>query len=99
MADRPLELHTEAEEEYLHALAWYCERSLPAGIKFERAFRQAIEQIEKFPERWPAYFVRFRKYTLHQFPFSIVYRNEPSRTFVLAVVHGRRRPGYWKGRV
>jgi len=38
MADRPLELHTGAEEEYLHALAWYSERSLPAGTKFERAF-------------------------------------------------------------
>ncbi len=98
MADRPLEFQAEAEDEYLNALAWYCDRSLPAGIKFERAFRQAVEQIEKFPERWPAYFLRFRKYTLQQFPFSIVYRNEPSRTFVLAVVHGRRRPGYWKGR-
>jgi hypothetical protein len=27
-----------------------------------------------------------------------VYREEPSRTFVLAVVHGHRRPGYWKNR-
>jgi hypothetical protein len=27
-----------------------------------------------------------------------VYRVEPSRTFVLAVAHGHRRPGYWLDR-
>lgn len=99
MEDRPLEFHPEAEEEYLGALAWYRERSLPAGVKFEEAFRQAVQRIKDSPERWPVYFARFRKYTLRQFPFIIVYQSNASRTYVLAVAHGRRRPGYRKGRV
>ena len=99
MEDSPLEFHPEAEEEYLSALRWYRDRSLPAAVKFENAFQQAIEKINHSPERWPVYFARFRKYRLRQFPFSIVYRCDSSRTFVLAVAHGRRRPGYWKRRV
>jgi len=99
MGDRPLEFHPEAEEEYLSTLAWYRERSLPAAVKFEGAFRRAIQTIKELPERWPVYFTGFRKYTLRQFPFSIVYQSDSSRTLVLAVAHGRRRPGYWKGRV
>jgi len=98
MEHKPLELHAEAERDYFDALDWYRSRSMPAAEKFEEAFWKAIQTVEAFPQRWPIYFARFRRYTLHEFPFSIVYREEPSRTFVLAVAHGRRRPGYWKQR-
>jgi plasmid stabilization system protein ParE len=99
MHSKPLELHSGAEEDYLNALAWYRNESFTAAMKFEDAFWRAIQAVEDAPERWPVYFSHFRRYTLHQFPFGIVYRVEPSRTFVLAVAHGRRRPRYWKDRV
>jgi hypothetical protein len=98
MRRRPLELHPGAEADYLNSLAWYRDRSFPTSLKFDNAFWQAVQAVEDSPERWPVYFSDFRRYTLHQFPFSIVYRIEPPRVFVLAVVHGRRRPGYWKDR-
>jgi toxin ParE1/3/4 len=99
MAGIPLEFHPDADAEYLSALAWYGERSLQAAEKFAQAFDQAIERIQQSPERWPMYFKRCRRYTLHQFPFSIVYQSSPSRTFVVAVAHGSRRPRYWSDRV
>jgi len=98
MQAKPVELHPGAEEDYLHTLAWYRDRNFSTAVKFDDAFWQAIRAIEDAPDRWPVYFSHFRRYTLHQFPFSIVYRVEPSRLFVLAVAHGRRRPGYWKDR-
>jgi len=98
MQAKPLELHPGAEEDYLHTLAWYRDRNVSTAVKFDGAFWQAIHAIEDAPDRWPVYFSHFRRYTLHQFPFSIVYRVETSRVFVLAVAHGRRRPGYWKDR-
>jgi ParE toxin of type II toxin-antitoxin system, parDE len=99
MASKPLRFHLRAEKEYLTALAWYRERSLIAAINFESAFEQAIGRIKEAPERWPIYFADFRKYTLRQFPFSIVYQDFSSEIVVFAVAHGRRRPGYWMGRV
>jgi hypothetical protein len=96
---KPLELHPLAEEEYLSALDWYRRKSFPAAEDFEGVFWRAVHSVEDAPERWPVYFSSFRKYTIQKFPFSIVYQIEESRTFVIAVAHGRRRPGYWMDRV
>jgi len=99
MASKPLELHPQAEEEYLTALAWYAERSPVAAANFGKAFERAIRKVQEAPSRWPVYFESCRKYTLHQFPFAIVYRVFPSQILVLAVAHGHRRPGFWRGRL
>ncbi len=99
MASKPLRFHPQAEQEYLTALAWYRERSLIAAINFESAFGQAIARIKEAPQRWPIYFKDFRKYTLRQFPFGIVYQEFSSEIVVFAVAHGRRQPGYWRDRV
>jgi toxin ParE1/3/4 len=98
MANKPVRFHAEAEQEYPAALAWY-ERSLSAALDFESEFQRAISAIEEAPERWPIYFSRCRRYVLHQFPFSIVYRVLEEEVFVLAVTHGHRRPGYWRKRL
>jgi hypothetical protein len=34
-----------------------------------------------------------------RFPFSLVYRVLESEVEVLAVAHGKRRPGYWRSRL
>lgn len=99
MASKPLRFHPQAEQEYLTALTWYRERSLIAAINFEGAFGQAIARIKEAPQRWPIYFKDFRRYTLRQFPFSIVYQDFLSEVVVFAVAHGRRRPGYWRHRM
>lgn len=99
MASKPLEFHPQAEEEYLAALAWYGERSQAAAINFEGAVERAIEKIKQAPERWPIYVGKCRRYTLHQFPFGVVYCVLPSLIILLAVAHGHRRPGYWKHRL
>ena len=98
MASRPLEFHPEAEREYLSAMSWYRERSVTAATNFESAVSQAIARVKESPERWPWYASAFRKYTLHQFPFSIVYQIFSTHILVLALAHGHRRPGYWKAR-
>jgi plasmid stabilization system protein ParE len=99
MASKPLRFDLQAEQEFLSALAWYQARSFEAASNFESAFYQAIQRIEKTPQRWPVYFGDFRRYILRQFPFSVVYREFPSEILVFAIAHGSRRPGYWRERV
>jgi plasmid stabilization system protein ParE len=98
MANKSIRFHPEAEQEYLAALSWYGEHSVIATTDFESAVSRAVQTIGAAPERWPLCYREFRKYTLHQFPFSIVYRELSSEVVVFAVAHARRRPGYWKGR-
>jgi plasmid stabilization system protein ParE len=99
MAAKPVRFHPEADEEYLSSLAWYSERSPTAALDFESEFQRAISAVAEAPERWPAYLSRCRRYVLHQFPFSIVYRILDKEVVVLAVAHGHRRPGYWRKRL
>src|SRR5208337_695803 len=67
-------LHPEAEREFLEALAWYRDRSVVVASDFELAASKAVHAIEAAPQRWPSYFGEFRRYTLHRFPFNIVYQ-------------------------
>jgi len=99
MESKPLRIHPAAEREYLAALAWYRERSRTAAKRFAAAVREAIEKIGESPQRWPFYIGDFRKYALHQFPFSILYQELLTEVLVVAIAHGHRRPDYWKGRV
>jgi toxin ParE2 len=99
MADRPVHFHPAADREYLSSLAWYAERSLAAALDFECEFQRALSAIEEAPERWPTYISRCRRYVLHQFPFSVVYRVREKDVLILAVAHGHRRPGYWRNRL
>lgn len=99
MASKPVRLHPEAEREYLEAVTWYRDRSAVVASDFELAVSKAVYAIEAAPQRWPSYFGDFRRYTLHRFPFSIVYQEMLSEVVVFAVAHGRRRPGYWRKRV
>jgi hypothetical protein len=96
MASKPLRFHPQAEQA---ALAWYRARSFIAAANFESAVGRAVARIRKAPLRWPVYSADFRKYTLRQFPFSIVYQDFSSEIVVFAVAHGRRQPGYWRDRV
>ena len=98
MASKPVRFHSDAENEYLTAIRWYKERSAIAAVDFEREVTRAIHAISAAPQRWPSCFGQFRKYTLHQFPFSIIYEELLSEIVVFAVAHGRRKPGYWKSR-
>ena len=53
----------------------------------------AIDRIFAAPQRWPAGPHGTRKLLLYRFPFAVVYREQPSTIQVLAIAHGRRRPG------
>jgi plasmid stabilization system protein ParE len=98
MASKPVRFQPDADQEYLAALRWYRDRSPVAASDFERAVTNAVKTISLAPQRWPSYFERFRRYKLRQFPFSVVYEELLSEIVVYAIAHGRRRPGYWKGR-
>jgi len=86
-------LETEA------AFDWYHERSPQAAYAFLYELDHAITRIREAPEAWPLYGNLCRRYIFPRFPFQIIYRIVDNTIQVVAVAHGRRRPGYWKERV
>jgi len=91
-------LHPEAIKEARAAREWYLARNVEAAEAFMTELDAAIEQIEQGPRRWPPYLGSTRRYLFRRFPFFVVFREATTRIEVIAVAHGRRRPGYWLGR-
>jgi plasmid stabilization system protein ParE len=96
---REIEYLEEALEETEAAARWYAERSAAAAIAFSEEIDAAESAILRLPEAWPRYDQSTHRYLLRRFPFSVVYRVETNRILIVAVAHGRRRPGYWRSRV
>jgi hypothetical protein len=40
----------------------------------------------------------FRRYLLQRFPYGLIYAVEGQTIFVVAVMHLKRKPGYWVSR-
>ena len=60
---------------------------------FLNDFERASEQIEQGPHRFPPYEFGTRRAALRKFPFLIVFREKADGAEIVAVPHGRHRPG------
>jgi plasmid stabilization system protein ParE len=94
-----LEYLEEALEEVEAAARWYAKRSASAAIAFSHEIDAAESAILRLPEAWPALAHGTRHHLLRRFPSNIVDRIEAGRVVIVAVMHGRRRPGYWRSRL
>ena len=93
-----IDIHPAAVNEARNAYRWYRRRSPQAASRFQAALEAALEQIAQSPDRYPVYLHGTRFRLLRRFPYIVVYRQLADRLQVVAVAHGRRRPGYWKRR-
>ena len=87
-----VEFLPDAADEVAATRKWYAARSTEAANAF------LIEQIRSGPGRWPLHVHETRRYLLHHFPFSVIYKEIGSTIYVIAVAHAKRKPGYWKDR-
>jgi plasmid stabilization system protein ParE len=94
-----------AERELLEAIEFYESRSTGKGLTFAREVYATIARAMELPgSGTPVHDRRLtrevRYYRLNpEFPYNIVAAVvEIDVLFVFAVVHQRRRPGYWLGR-
>ena len=99
MSSRQVDLHPEAVAEAQAAAQWYQVQSPSAAHAFLTELDRAVQKIAEDPGIWPRYVAGTRRFLLQRFPFSVVYRLVSNRIEVVAIAHGRRKPGYWKGRL
>ena len=97
---RQVRWHPEAGAEVEAAARWVPprERSAAAAERFVEEIKQAMGRFLEVSQRWPTGFRGTRNVKLPSFPFLISYRKSDHTIAVLAIVHGRRRPGYWMER-
>ena len=98
MARPSVEFHPDAIAEAKAAYDWYAKRNPSAANAFMAALDDAVSQISDSPERWPLHLSGTRKFLLRRFPYAVIYRLTDATIQIVAVAHGRRRPGYWRRR-
>lgn len=91
--------HPEAEEEFSLAVVFYAEERPGLAQDFADAVDQAVAFVRGSPQAGPYVGGGNRRWLVRRFPYSIVYREEPDRIYILAVAHQRRHPDYWEKRV
>lgn len=98
MPSRVVELHPAALEDIRGAREWYASRSEFAAAGFFSEVEDGLERIAERPEAWPRFLHGTRRFLLRRYSYSVVYRLTPSAIQVVAVAHGKRRPGFWRDR-
>lgn len=93
-----LELGSEVRVEINEALDWYLGRSFQAAEAFLDELESALTLVANSPSVWPRFEGGTRRYVLRKFPYSIIYREIERGIEVVALMHEKRKPGYWRGR-
>jgi plasmid stabilization system protein ParE len=66
--------------------------------RFTEELEAALNRIAEAPHRWPVYLHGTRRVRLTRFPYLVAYREEVTRILVVAIAHGKQKPGYWRKR-
>ena len=91
--------HPEADEEFRKAIEYYeaCQYGLGQDFYFE--IKHTIGRILRFPQAWPVLHGDIRRCLANRFPYGVLYSIEEDGVLILAVMHLRRDPDYWKHRM
>jgi hypothetical protein len=83
------------------AARYYQAQSTGLGTEFlaEGEGERTIAAIVSHPKAAPKVKPDIRRRLLKRFPFGILYATTVDEIVVLAVMHLRRRPGYWQDRL
>jgi len=91
--------HPEALWEFEEAVQFYKERGGKLGRRFAKEIRNSIAKIVAAPERWRVVEQDVRVCRARIFPYAVLYTIESNYILIIAIAHGRRRPGYWRHRL
>jgi len=96
---RSVEFHPEAQDEFISAAQFYERQPEGLGLDFIIAVQHTYERLLESPALGPPFGRRLRRVLVLKFPYGLLYRIEPERIYIVAVMHLHRRPGYWQSRL
>ncbi len=80
-------------------MAYYNRKRRSLGLDLHSEVKRRIHEIQQNPNRGAPYKATGYRYLLvRRFPNVIYYLELDAVTWVAAIAHSRRRPGYWRRR-
>jgi len=94
------EFHRLAAKEYRAARERYRKQNPAVAERFSAAIDAAVMKISGNPEMHPQLAGDVRFIRVRRFPFLLIFKRQSADSvLIVAVAHGRRRPGYWRRRI
>ena len=90
---------SEADAEFAEAVRYYAEIDPELGVRFDREMERLIRDVCTFPERFFMSNPPARRHLSAVFPYAVVYVARPDGVWIVAVMHLKRKPGYWRERL
>ena len=92
-------IHPEADAEFAQAVRYYADIDPQLGARFYDEIVRVITVVCQQPDRFRRFSPPARRALARKFPYSVVFLDEPDRVWIVAVMHAKRRPGYWRERL
>ena len=94
-----LKILTEASVDIKEYTTWYSDISPSLSIRFVSQLYDGFAKIVDNPDAWFNLAPRVKRYKLPNFPYLILFFEEPGFIVVFAVIHEKRDPKNWKRRL
>jgi len=88
-----------AESEFIEAIEHYNAERSGLGIVFAREIRLTLNRIKAHPYAWPMIDAAFRRCPTDRFPYSAIYQIKQQEIIIVAFMHHKRHPDYWRNRI
>jgi toxin ParE1/3/4 len=91
--------HPQADLEYAAAAEYYAQISLELAGRFYDEIEGLIRDIRAHPDRYRIFDDPVRRHLGRVFPYAVLYIERAAEIWIVAVMHLKRQPGYWKDRL
>jgi plasmid stabilization system protein ParE len=92
-------LHPEGDEEFAAAVRYYSEISPELGARFYLEMERLMREVCAHPRSYRKFDPPARRHLSKDFPYAVVFAEQPEHVWIVAVMHMKRRPGYWRKRL
>lgn len=96
---KPFSFDPAARAEWVEATLRYASISPELGARFIRHIETLIWHVCENPTGCRVYAAPVRRHFGRRFPYSIMFVDRPDQIWIVAVMHFKQRPGYWKDRL
>ena len=91
--------HPEASQDYLEPIEYHASISIDLGERFNSEIQRLVGEVSRDPQRFFRFHPPAQRALSREFPYSVVYLDQPDSVWIVAVMHAKQRPGYWKKRL
>lgn len=92
-------IHPEAEAEFLAHVRHYLEIDPELGNRFYDAVEARLREATNHPGRYRLHDPPARRVLVTDFPYAVLYVSRADYVIIVAIMHLKRRPGYWRHRL